>query len=273
VQEVLRAASLLGVDVVASMAQFAPGTSLLRRDREWQVGAWLSHLRGETPMAELAQRAGCSRFSVARWLHGTSKPRLPDFFRLLDALTNRLPQWVAAFVPVAEVPRLKARYDAAEAAKHLAFEVPWSEAVLRLIETTAYRAERVPRERYLASALGLDIEHIRVCVARLLAAGVVEKTRGRLVVRPQGAVDTQGGKEVLHRLKRHWSQVAADRLAAPQDNDYFAYNVVSVSAADLERIRERLRVAFREIRSLVAASQPEEVAAVINLQVVTFGAR
>lgn len=269
VHEVLRAAGLLGVDVAAAFANFAPGVDLTFVDGEWQVGAWLSALRGETPIAELAQRLSGSRFSVARWLHGRAKPRLPDFFRLLDAITHRLPEWVGSFVSLDGVPSLKPRFEAAQAAKHLAFDVPWSEAVLRLIETAGYRHAR-GRERYLATALGIEVTEVHACVARLLTAGVVEKRGGRLVPREQGAVDTQGGRQALHRLKRHWSQVAAERLQAPREPDYFAYNVVSVSAADLERIRERLRAAFREIRSLVAASRPEEKAALINLQVVTF---
>jgi len=272
VHEVLRAASVSGIDVAAAFARFSPGFQLSLATGEWEVGAWLSRLRGETPIAELAQRMSSSRFSVARWLHGDAKPRLPDFFRLLDAITHRLPDWVAAFVPLEGVPLLKPRYDAAQAAKHLAFEVPWSEAVLRLLETAGYRAARRRHDQYLATALGIGVAEVRDCTEQLLAAGLVEKRAGRLVPREQGAVDTQGGREALHRLKRHWSHVAAERLQAPREADYFAYNVVSVSAADLERIRERLRVAFREIRSLVAASRPEEVAALINLQVVTFGA-
>lgn len=107
-------------------------------------------------------------------------------------------------------------------------------------------------------------------MARLLDAQIIEKKGARFVLRSQGAVDTQGGKQALLRLKSHWSGVAAERLAAPRDDDFFAYNVVSCSAADLARIRERLLVAFREIRSLVAASRPEEVAALINLQIVSF---
>lgn len=270
-QEALRAAALVGIDVHAAFTRFAPGAALEKRDGEWQLGSWLSTLRGETPMAELAQRAGCSRFSVARWLHGSAKPRLPDFFRLLDAITHRLPEWVAALVAIEDVPLLSARYDAGQAAKHLAFEVPWSEAVLRLLETRGYRTTNKKREQYLASALGIELADVQTCLARLQTAGVVEKQRGRFVVREQGAVDTQGGKQALHRLKQHWTQVASARLTAPREGDYFAYNVVSVSSADLDRIRERLRVAFREIRSMVAASQPEEAAALINLQVVTFG--
>ena len=81
-------------------------------------------------------------------------------------------------------------------------------------------------------------------------------------------MDTGGGAEALHRLKRHWCQVASDRLSAPGEDELFAYNVISVSRADLTLIR--LRMTFRDIRSIVAASKPEQVAAVINLHLMAF---
>jgi hypothetical protein len=60
------------------------------------------------------------------------------------------------------------------------------------------------------------------------------------------------------------------RLPAPAPFELFACNVVSVARPDLELIREKLRMAFRDLRSIVPASQPEQVAAVINLQRMTF---
>ena len=89
-------------------------------------------------------------------------------------------------------------------------------------------------------------------------------------MRNSSSADTQGGLEALHRLKQHWCSVASARLRAPDNSELFAYNVVSVSRADLERIREKLRMTSRDIRSTVAASQPEEAAAVINLQLIAF---
>jgi hypothetical protein len=49
--------------------------------------------------------------------------------------------------------------------------------------------------------------------------------------------------------------VAAERLRNSYiEDDLFAYSVISLASADLERVRET----FREIRMLVAASEPEE---------------
>ena len=82
--------------------------------------------------------------------------------------------------------------------------------------------------------------------------------------------EPRGGSDALHRVKRHWCEVASARLSAPGDNELFAYNVVSVSRADLQVINDKLRMTFRDIRSIVAASKPEQVAAVINLHLIAF---
>jgi len=46
----------------------------------------------------------------------------------------------------------------------------------------------------------------------------------------------------------------------------FSYNLFGVSNADLERIEALQRAYFRELRNIVAQSQPVENVAVVNLQ-------
>jgi hypothetical protein len=73
----------------------------------------------------------------------------------------------------------------------------------------------------------------------------------------------------MGKLKAHWSGVGLARALAPQAGDWLAFNVISASAADLDRIREVLRHAFREIRAIAAGSEAQEVA-LLNLQLVTW---
>jgi hypothetical protein len=256
--------------VIAAVARFSPNVPLAKDADGFTVSDWLSRLRGSTPVVELAARCGHSRFAVARWLKGQAKPRVPEFFELVDGMTGRLPEWVAELVPIDQVPQLRDRFVAAQAAKRLAFEAPWTEAVLALLETTTYR--QLPRHRpgFIAACLGISEVAERECLAKLEAAQLIERRARRYAVNSRRNVDTQGGRMALHRLKQHWSLVAARRLDAPQEADLFAYNVMSLSRADLERVRERLRAAFREIRLLVAGSAPEEVVALMNVQLVPF---
>jgi hypothetical protein len=268
-QEVLRAASVAGHDVLALFVSFAPTARLEAAPGGYALGAWLNGLRGAASLRELAERSGRSRFSVRRWLLGQAEPRLPDFFRLVDALTGRLPEWVAAFVPIESVPRLAERHRRALAAKRVAFDAPWSEVILRLLETRHYA--RLPRHdaAKIAESCGIESEEAQRCIDLLLESGAITRARGKYHAREAVSVDTQGGRAALHRLKAHWAQVALGRLTqTPLPRDLFAYNVISVAEVDVDRIREILRAAYREIRTLVAASEPTEAVALVNLQLV-----
>jgi transcriptional regulator with XRE-family HTH domain len=268
--EALRAAARANVDVAAAFRRFAPDVPLELRGREIALDRWLLALRGAASLNDIAARSQRSRYSVSRWLRGLAKPRLPDFMRLVDAISGRLPHWVGALVPIEKVPSLAERHRSAEAARLLAFELPWTEAVLRALETQAYRALPEHRPGWIAQLFGMPPEEERRCLQALSDVGALVLDDQRYVVRTPSTVDTQGGSQALHRLKQHWCKIASARLCAPAEHELFAYNVVSVSRADLERINEKLRMTFREIRSIVAASEPEQVAAVINLQLMAF---
>lgn len=268
--EALRAAARANLDVHAAFRRFSPEAPLALRGRELALDRWLLALRGTAAVNDVAARCGCSRYAVSRWFRGLAKPRLPDFMRLVDAISGRLPEWVAHFVPIEAVPSLSERYRAAEAARLLALEIPWSEAVLRLLETQAYQALPEHTPGWIARALGMEAGEERRCIDALIAAGAVTREARHLAVRGPTTVDTRGGAAALHRLKRHWCQVASDRLPAPREDELFAYNVISVSRSDLQLIREKLSMTFRDIRSIVAASKPEQVAAVVNLQLMVF---
>ena len=268
--EALRAAARANIDVRAAFQRFAPEVPLEVDGQELALDRWLLELRGAASVNEVAARCGCSRYSVSRWFRGLAKPRLPDFLRLIDAISGRLPYWVAAFVAIEQVPSLAGRFRSAEAARLLAFELPWTEAVLRLLETRAYRELTEHQEGWIAKILHIEPDEERRCLQALSDAGAIARVGRHYAVRGRTTVDTHGGSEALHRLKRHWCNVASARLSTPAESELFAYNVVSVSKADLLAIREKLSMTFRDIRSIVAASEPEQVAAVINLQLIAF---
>ncbi|HEY3253745.1 MAG TPA: helix-turn-helix transcriptional regulator, partial [Polyangiaceae bacterium] len=148
--ETLRAARAVGVDVSGAFSAFHPAPPPSESGDGFALAPWLTAICGTTPVAHVAARAGCSRFAVRRWLNDLAKPRLPDFFRCVDAITGRLPDLVAALVPIEQVPSLSSRYQTMHAARRLAFDAPWTEAVLRCLETEAYRAQMTHSDGFIA---------------------------------------------------------------------------------------------------------------------------
>jgi hypothetical protein len=266
--ETLRACKRSRIDVEAAFLRFhAPTAAMLGPKHD--VPRWLDALRGSTKIAVIAARAGASRFAVSRWLKGSTEPRLPDFLRLVDAISGRASDLVAALVGIEAIPTLAAEHRRREAARRLAFEEPWTEAVLRVIETDAYRALDAHEPGFVAARLGIDRTIEARALDRMRSAGVVTDEAGKLVAKSPLSVDTRTFPDALVTLRTHWSDVARDRIALLRPEDVFAYNVMSCSHADLERIRGKLRDVYREIRSIVAASPPETVA-LLNLQLVAL---
>ena len=250
--EAFRVCERSGIDVVAAFARFHPSLPL----KKGELAPWLDALRGSRSTSALAETMGCSRFAVARWLKGATQPRLPEFFRLVQVITGRLAELVAELVPIDRVPALSDGYRAARAAKDVAIEEPWSEAILRIIEVSGGRAT----QQHIAAQLGIETATVHRILARLRAAGIVERRRGYRVVGELN-VDTSARPDAERRLREHWSAVLAARAGSLREHETFGYNVMSLSSRDLGEVREILRRAYREIRSLVAASEPRDAVA------------
>jgi hypothetical protein len=205
---------------------------------------------------------------VARWLKGTAEPRLPDFLRLVETSTLRVLDFVALLVDPHELPSVAERWSQLEAARRSAFEQPWTQAIMRCLELQSYRRfERHP-EGWIAAQLGIEPEAEQQALSLLVQSGQVKYQAGKYA--PTGApntVDTRRAPEVAQRLRVFWSRVGMDRLSKGGEG-LFAYNVFSVSSADLERIRELHKAYYQEIRAIVAQSDPVDRVALVNLQLV-----
>ena len=215
-------------------------------------------------MAEVARASGLSRHAVARWMKGETRPRLPDFLRVVEAMTGRVADLVALLVDIDQVPVLRARYRQARASRRLAFDAPWTEAVLRVLE--AHRGLEPP---VLAEHLGIDLATTTQCLGQLLEAGLVRRRSGRWFAIGELTVDTRDAPGAMAELKSHWASIGVERARHPRPGDLTSYNVISVSKADLARIRQLHIDYFLAVRAIVAESEPE-VAALVNVHLLSL---
>jgi DNA-binding phage protein len=230
----------------------------------------LADLRGHVPIAELAARTGKSRFSVSRWLSGDAEPRLPDFLRLVEAMSLRLLDFVHALVDAAELPCVHKAWEELSRARRAAYEMPWSHAVLRALELEQYRALGAHEPGWIAHGLGISPEEEARCLEMLEHTGQIAREGGRFAVAAVQTVDTRQNPEASKRLKLWWSRVALERLER-DDAGLFSYNLFTVSNADYQRLRELHLAYFRQLRSIVASSAPAERVVLANVQLFDFG--
>jgi DNA-binding phage protein len=255
----LRVAQRAGVDPKAALTRFyrsaPPWFATLSPSSPEFVARFLADLRGRATIADVAQRAGKSRFAVGRWLKGEAEPRLPDFLRLIEAMSLRVLDFVAAFVDPRELPSLERRWHKLEAGRRAAFELPWSHAVLRVLELERYQRE-AHRPGIIARELGISLEEEQRCVDALVSSGQLDWDGTRYRVGAQ-LTDTRHYPEAGRLLKIWWAKQALERFERDPAG-LLSYNLFSVSERDYERLRELHLAYFRELRSIVAASQPAE---------------
>lgn len=270
--ELLRAAGLVGIEVSAALERFQPGSAVLFAGGVDQasVGAWLDHLRGTRSIRETAEGLERDPQAVWRWVRGRSAPRVPDFLRLVDAFTGRVPQLLVELLGEPP-PSLVARHREQLASRSVGLEHPWSLAVLMLLQTPAYRSLPAHDPAVLAEWAGIPVEEVERSLTALEQAGLVGSEGGRRVPTGQLTVDTGGDAGQRARLRAHWTRAALERIAAPRPDDLFSYNVFAVSATDLARIRSLQRAFYREVRAIVAASPETEAVALLNVQCLGLG--
>lgn len=232
------------------------------------VAALLAHLREGTTLVELAERVGTGRISVGRFLKGEAEPRLPMFLKLIDATSLRLLDFIDGFVSPALLRETREPWRVLEAQRRVAYELPWSHAVLRVLELRAYKTGGRDRDELVARRLGISNDEAQRCLRALADSKLIVRRKGVWVVNEVLAVDTRRNPEAGRALKRHWASIGLQRLDAlePRGHDLFSYNLFTVSEHDFARLRELHIGYYQELRRIIEQSKPAERVAVVNLQ-------
>ena len=226
------------------------------------VSSWLNALVRDRPHSELARTLGVNRNTVARWLAGTTEPRLPQLLAFVDATTQRALDFVAELTSPEVIPSVAPAYRDLQQQRTLAYDLPWAHAVLRALELAQYRA--LPRHQpgFIAACTGVTLEQEERCLTALLRAKQIRRRRGRLHVSRVMAVDTRQDPAGNLALKQHWFQAAASALqqnGVPGEG-LASYNLFAISEADLERVRQAHLDYYERLRAIVAESkQPTRV--------------
>ena len=267
-----RLATRVGVDLEAALRSFLSDRGAVLSDvrKPAGVAALVRALLAEWPIVELAASVGADRTTVGRWVGGATEPKLPELLRIVETTTKRLFDFVAIFADPASLASTRGAYRDLTEQRRLAYELPWSHAVLRALELDRYRALAKHEPGLIARLTGISLQEEQRCLTALAQAKQIHLQRGRWVLARVLTVDTRPSEADNRRLKQHWAEVALERLrcrSAPEDA-LFSFNLFAVNARDFERIR-RLHVEyFQRIREIVSASTAPDRVVLMNLQLV-----
>lgn len=269
--QTLRIAARTGIDVRDALRSFYRNAPpwLARTDPSSPraVVRLLQDLRGRTPIVHVARASGLSRFALARAFSGEAEPRLPDFLRIVEATSLRVLDWIGAFVDPLRLPSIAEDWRKLEAARSAAYDEPWTLAVIRALELSAYARKARHTEGWIARRLGIPPEVEGRCIALLAQSGQIRFDGVRYRIVAGAALDTRRDPERAKSLRKWWSERALERFGEGEDR-VFSYNVFGVSERDYQRLRELHRAYFQELRAIIATSEPVERVVLANVQLI-----
>jgi transcriptional regulator with XRE-family HTH domain len=234
------------------------------------VAAFLRALRGKTPVLRVAELSECNRFSVSRWMAGSTEPRLPDFLRLVQACSRRLLDFAAALEDPEELPSLRASWRQQQLARKAAYDLPWSHAVLRGLELVDCPRAGNEQEAFLARKLGIDSARVREALRVLQATAQVKRSGGGFVPREVTSVDTGADPVRAHALRTAWAEVAVERLQRRAPGK-FVWTVFAASKEDLTRMHTLHLQYLRAMQEVIASSVPSECVGLYCAQLLDLG--
>ncbi len=229
------------------------------------VALLLEDLRGRTSVVQLADKTGFSRHRVARWLSGTTEPKLPEWLALVEASSLRLLDFVAAFFDPASLPSVAKEWQRLQAVRHSAYERPESHVVLRALELADYARSKRHDDEFVARRIGLSARDVAECTRLLETAGQIRWQDDKWAPVEEGVVDTRRDELKARALKAHWLRLAADHVERGGEG-IFGYNLFSISKRDFAKAKEIHLRYYRELQELVARSKPNEHVALFAAQ-------
>jgi transcriptional regulator with XRE-family HTH domain len=271
--KVMWAAGRIGIDVKAAIKSFyrAEPDWLARTDLSTSEGiaALLADLKGNLRLLELAERSGRNRYAIARWLNGGSNPNLAELFMLIESSSLRLVDFIEQFVNPRDLPSVREKWQQLRVARGLAYDAPWTQAVLRALELESYVALPKHKLGWIAKRVGISREEEQRCLALLLKSGQIFWQDQRWAVREVMTLDTRTNPNKAQKLRAWWAREAIRRNEAGSRG--LVYNLFSVSKKDLEKLRELQKAYMNQVRSIVAESKPVDhvvlaVGALIDLE-------
>lgn len=230
---------------------------------------FLRGLIGTRKISEIAQLMDRDRHAVGRWLRGQTEISLPSLLHFVEVTTLSIYDFLAAFADVSQIEEAASGYAALESARESARQMPWAQAIVSMVDLPSYQALGKHQRGWFASRLGISIQEEQACLDHLVSKGQLELSQGRYVSGAALNVDTRPDPAATRQLASFWLKEGSERVLSP-GRGRFAFNTFAVSEKDLAKAKELQSEYFRQLRALVAKSEPVEAVAVATFQLITL---
>ena len=218
---------------------------------------------------ELARRCRLTRSQISRALSGATEVKLPTFFQMIDAINGRHVDLVCRLVDPIRLPSLRESWAELQAAHRAYYDVPFTEAVMSLIQTREYQALASHMPGWIGDRVGIGATEEQAAINALEGAGLIERSGFRWSATRSSFVDTSIDRRAFRTLSGFWAREGANRVTTSSaDHALSAYIVFAVGEDELGEIQGIYGEAFERAQRVLQREQPYVRAAMLTISMV-----
>ena len=250
---------------VGDLSSFYRGNSCPNLTTSEGLSEFLKDLLASRTLAEVSGQMARDRHVVGRWVRGQTEIPLSSLLQFVDVTTLGLFDFLHAFVDPSALAEAENDYRLLEASRESARQLPWSNAIVHMVALPSYSRLKKHESGWFASRLDISVEEEKECLDLLVSLGQLRVKAGAYQSTRTINVDTRRDPQATRDLASFWMKEGASRVLTP-GSGRFSFNTFAVSANDLEKAKALQSEYFRQLRELVADSEPAETVAVATFQ-------
>ncbi len=243
---------------------FALGSNGARLDTqpfEWTT--WLSTIRGDQSVVDIAETLGISPQAVRRIFRGDSTPSLSRLLHLIQCLSNRIINFIELLTDPSLLKSLKGVRTLVEAQMAITFEHVHAESIIACLETRGYAELHHHSNEWIADRLTLPIDVVEQTIQALVAARGIQSRMGKFKTQDYRMANTQTrSKADAKRLARHWTHVS---MAVAEERTRSGYLVFSADQEAIDEIGRIMTEAMHQVIARVAKTKTVDRVSVLTV--------
>jgi len=216
----------------------------------------VKHFTGTSTQKEISEVLQISRYTLSRWLKGTSEPTFEQMTALMDFASPDFLRFLELITGGAVLPTAKARITQQRLQMRHYASYPWLSVLLSALELKSYREN--PSDQFLASRTKLPLGEIQEALKEFQESGIIEwtGTHWRTSVH---RMYIQASREDKLRILSYvfGTSLKAIDTAAGNENIRLSWKIFSINKKAYRQILQRYTEFFNDLGKIIDANQED----------------
>jgi len=254
---------------VPSLLEFYAGNACPDLSQRPGVTLFLRELLGEKKISHLSIEMARNRHVVGRWLRGQTEMPLSILLQFIEVCTGRLFDFLEFFVDPKLIDEISAEYQQLLISRKSDVELPWSHAIVRMVEFPAYKKLKKHQTGWFAQHLDITHEEEQKSIDVLVQLGRLRFHKNHY--QSTNDIDVKSSRDLtaMRKLGSFWMREGAQRVLTPESGR-FSYKALTFSEENLIKAKQLQREYMQSLLALSEKKQPQQALTLAATQIFTL---